>query len=413
MKTQKRGPRGTGGGDNDDGRASAAEIRTLAPAPAAAARAAVGAAVASASSWEATGTTATITPANATDAMRPASRWTKRRHRRKALSSNFATTPPSAASASAAAAVATPSSLEATSASSTTVTEGLKPSSRWAKHRQRQQRQTPPTNDATSTTSAEMPSNIPPSSSPPLLNDTVNTSSCQAQNVDDNEDKDADVDALPQARPLDEGDPDFLRRVQSRVVQQRNEGGQVVVYAEELDNNAAATEQQQQGGRLRKVLAAVAILFVLILVVSLLIVFLKESSDSFTTPGQDGSLPGGLSGQEDKNISETSIETIIALLQSYNVTENNDPSSSWSNDQSDSYRAVEWMSDNIALPSQLSPKAMVQYYALTTLYFALGGESWSREHDWLRPSTATSTFCGWQNVQCSGDESVTKLDLGT
>jgi hypothetical protein len=254
---------------------------------------------------------------------------------------------------------------------------------------------------------------IPASSSSPVLSDTGNTGSSQDRNEEDN-------DALPMAQRLD-ATPDFLKRVQSLVAQQRNEVVQVAGHAEHLDNNASATEQQQQGRQLRKVLIGVAILFVLILVASLLVVFLREPSDPSTTTGQDDNLTGGSSVQEDNNVTvqednnvTASIQTIVALLQSYNVTENNDPSSSWSNDESDSYRAVEWMSKNIARPNQLSPKAIVQYYALATLYFALGGEGWERKTNWLRPpSFSNSSFCAWQKVQCSGDNSVTGLDLGT
>jgi hypothetical protein len=220
-----------------------------------------------------------------------------------------------------------------------------------------------------------------------------------------NEDHDEAVDALPRAQPLD-CTPDFLKRVQSRVVQQRNKVGHVVVYAEQLDSTADATEQQERIGRLRKIVSAVAILFVSMMVVSLLVILLRKSS----TAGEDVNLTGGGSSvQEDTNITENSIETIVALLRSYNVTENTDPSSSWSNEHSDPYRAVEWMSNNIALPHQLSPKTIVQYYALTTLHFALGGEGWLRNTNWLRPH---SSVCGWYHVQCSGSDSVTGLDLG-
>jgi hypothetical protein len=394
MNTQERSHREGGGGDGeiggggggkkddrDNDRASATESQTFAtPAAASSAVATSSAAVASAA--------AAPTSTNATDALKPASRWTKHRQSppRPISTTNDATTTTAVASAAAA-------------PTSTNATDALKPASRWTKHRQRPPRPISTTNDATATTAVETSLCIPASSSSPVLNDTGNTSSSQDRNEDDNGSE--DVDVLPSAQPLD-CSPDFLKRVQSRVVQLRNREGQVVALAERLDTTTSAIDQQQQGGQLSRVLGGLAILFVSLLVVSILVIFLK---DSRTPTGQDDNLMGGLYDQQTNNATEPSIEAIVALLRSNNVTDSNDPASSWSNNQSDPYRAVEWMSNNIGLPDQLSPETIVQYYALATMYFALGNEGWL-------PPYANSSFCDWQHVLCNGNDSATELSLG-
>lgn len=87
-----------------------------------------------------------------------------------------------------------------------------------------------------------------------------------------------------------------------------------------------------------------AFLFVLVLAVFLPAIILKKST----------------TGQEDnKNVTAgSSVQTILDLLRSDNV-----PFSS-SKEESDPYLAIKWMSKNIALPNELAPKTLIQYYVL-------------------------------------------------
>jgi hypothetical protein len=60
-------------------------------------------------------------------------------------------------------------------------------------------------------------------------------------------------------------------------------------------------------------------------------------------------------------------------------------------------------------PSFVCKPTIMQRYGLTTIYFAMGGTSWSNTDGWL----GDKHECAWFGVECNADKFVTGLNLGT
>jgi hypothetical protein len=91
----------------------------------------------------------------------------------------------------------------------------------------------------------------------------------------------------------------------------------------------------------------------------------------------------------------------------------------FTNSQSPQYRAASWAADVAPLGLSGSDPRMISRYALSTLYFALGGDEWeicgrdstscSTSEEWL----TAENECDWYAIDCndpsSGDYSVTEI----
>ena len=59
-------------------------------------------------------------------------------------------------------------------------------------------------------------------------------------------------------------------------------------------------------------------------------------------------------------------------------------------------------------PSYMCSPTLIQRYALSTFYFALGGSSWTNNKGWLEKTHE----CNWYGVECNEDKIATGLNLG-
>lgn len=81
------------------------------------------------------------------------------------------------------------------------------------------------------------------------------------------------------------------------------------------------------------------------------------------------------------------------------------------------FQAAQYMADEDPFSSELTDETLLaERYAVTTLYFATGGDSWRQcnlgditcEGPWL-----TGSVCSWQYVICSQDGRVIGINFGT
>jgi len=71
--------------------------------------------------------------------------------------------------------------------------------------------------------------------------------------------------------------------------------------------------------------------------------------------------------------------------------------------------AVEWMSFNDSPRLDITTlNRLKQRFALTTMYFSMGGEDWNLK-DWLKSGRHE---CEWDQVSCNADNEITEIELG-
>lgn len=79
-------------------------------------------------------------------------------------------------------------------------------------------------------------------------------------------------------------------------------------------------------------------------------------------------------------------------------------------DDSDQYRAMEWLVKNESFDS-FSTEKIAQRWSLATLYESFYGKEWKESAGWLRDRGEYSDECSWQGIVCGDLGSVTRIEL--
>ena len=79
-------------------------------------------------------------------------------------------------------------------------------------------------------------------------------------------------------------------------------------------------------------------------------------------------------------------------------------------DNSDQYRAMEWLVESESFDS-FSTEKIVQRWSLATLHESFYGREWNNSTGWLRDSGEYTDECSWHGIVCGDLGSVTRIDL--